>query len=128
MSYETYIPSSYYSGTYKGAAIDSGSFDRIALRASEEIDEMTFCRVRMAGLSSFDADTQDAVKRATCAMAEALARIDTATDGTGIVTTNEKVGDFSYTIDAATINALKTDAIKKARSILALTGLLYAGI
>jgi hypothetical protein len=128
MAYEAYIITTDYTELYKGAPIDDASFDRIALRASDEIDTLTFGRIRRAGLDSFDAKTQEAVKLATCAMAEALAQIDAETDGTGIVSTSEKVGGFSYTVDTASINALKVEAIKKARSLLWNTGLQYAGI
>lgn len=128
MAYEAYITETYYTGTYQGAEIDSDSFARIALRASDELNRITFDHVRRAGLSSFDADTQEAVKLATCAIAEALAQIDAATDGTGITVTTEKVGSFSYSMDASSLAALKTEAMAKARSILLPTGLLYAGI
>ena len=128
MDYEAYIAETDYTDTYKGTAIDSAIFDRIALRASDEVDKLTFGRVRRAGLDSFDADTQQAVKLATSAIAEALAQIDAATDGTGIAATSEKVGSFSVSIDAASLPALKADALTKARSYLIYTGLLYAGI
>ena len=33
MAHDAYITSAFYSGTYKGTAIDAADFDRIALRA-----------------------------------------------------------------------------------------------
>ncbi|NCB52466.1 MAG: hypothetical protein EOM54_11410 [Clostridia bacterium] len=122
ITYEDYIE------TYQGSAIDSDSFGRIAMRASEEIDMMTFGRIRPAGLDSFDVDTQASVKLAACSLADALALIDAATDGTGIVTSSEKVGSYSFTTDAASLNGLLIKARARARSYLMPTGLLYAGI
>ena len=128
MAYEAYITSSYYSGTYKGAAIDASDFDRIALRASDEIDALTFGRIRSAGLTSFDDDTQEAVMLAVCVMAEALYKIDDMTDGTGIAASSEKVGSFSYTVESGSLTAVRAEAVVRARSFLLNTGLLYAGI
>ncbi len=128
MAYDAYITETYYNDTYKGPAIDSDVFDRIALRASDEVDRITFQGIRRAGISSFDTDTQTAIQMAACAIAEALAQIDTATDGTGIAVTSEKVGSYSYSTDAAGLTALKAAAITRACQFLLFTGLLYAGI
>jgi hypothetical protein len=128
MAYEAFITESFYTDTYQGAQIAADVFDRIILRASDEINKLTFGRIRRNGLDSFDAGTQEKIMLATCVMAEALAQIDAATDGNGIVTTSEKVGGFSYEVDAASINTLKVEAIKAARAMLMDTGLLYAGI
>jgi hypothetical protein len=128
MAYEPYITQTDYTNLYKGVSIDAAKFPRIALRASDEIDKLTFSRVRRASLDSFDADTQEAVKLATCVMAEVLAQIDTATEGSGIVTTDEKVGDYSYSVDASQLSSLRVAALTTACSHLRMTGLLYAGI
>ena len=128
MAYTAFITESFYTETYQGTPIDADVFDRIILRASDEINKLTFGRIRRNGLDSFDAGTQEKIMLSTCVIAEALAQIDTATDGNGIVTTSEKVGGFSYEVDAASINTLKVEAIKAARAMLMDTGLLYAGI
>ena len=128
MLYDNYITETYYLSTYAGPAPEYGAFATPARRASAEIDRLTFSRVRTEGLDSFDDDTQDAIKQATCAIAEALIRIDNMTEGTGVATTSEKVGSFSYTVDPAKLEAIMEDAYKTARAILLPTGLLYAGI
>jgi len=128
MAYEAYIVSNDYTTTYNGSPIDSTSFDRIALRASDEIDKLTFNEIRRAGLSAYSEAIQEQIKLATCAIAEGLATIDTATEGTGVVTTSEKVGPYSYSVDADSLKKVMENAIEKAESFLLFTGLLYRGI
>lgn len=118
MAYEAYISIEDYIGTYKGQTISDDDFARIALRASDELDKLTFNRVRRAGLVSYDADVQEAIKLATCALAEALALIDAATEGTGVVTTSESVSGYSYSIDKTSINQLMADGIARAKKFL----------
>jgi len=128
MAYEAYITETDYAGIYKGQTIDSAKFARFALRASDELDKITFNRVRRAGLAGYDADVQEAIKLATCALAEALSLKDEATEGTGIITTSEKVGPYNYSIDAQSVEKLWSDALKLSRKYLLQTGLLYRGI
>lgn len=128
MAHSAYIVSMDYTNTYKGTPIDAASFDRIALRASEVLDQMTLHQVRRAGLTSFTADTQEAIKLATCAIAEGLGQIDTATEGQGILLSSEKVGSYSYTLDAGSVDKALGDAIERAQGMLLYTGLLYRGV
>ncbi|MEM5767584.1 MAG: hypothetical protein AAGU32_04760 [Bacillota bacterium] len=121
-----YIDQIYYSDTYKGKPVDAADFPRLALRSSEQVDAMTFNRVRKAGLPTFDADTQTAVKNSVCAIAEALAAFEAHTDG-GVVTTSESVGGYSYTVNAESVASVMQSAIRVAAGYLADTGLLYAG-
>lgn len=128
MAYEAYINRAYYSETYQGADIDTYVFERLVLRASDEVDKLTFNAVRRAGLSTFDEDTQDAVKLATCAIAEALAQVEAATDGTGLMAKNESVGSYSYSTDGESLDKLLAKARSKAVAYLLFTGLLYSGV
>ncbi len=128
MAYEPYITQEDYTALYKGTPIDAAVFPRIALRASDEIDKLTFGRIRLKGMSSFSSETQGNIKLAVCTVAEALAQIDTATDGSGIAATQEKVGSYSYTVDTQQITTMKIAALTAACSHLRPTGLLYAGI
>lgn len=127
MAYEAYIDENFYNSIYNGAEIDSTVFSRIAKRASDEIDKLTFNRVRTEGLSSFSENIQEKIKLAVCAYAEMLSQIETATDGTGIRGTSEKVGSYSYLVDAQSIKDVLVDAKIKAKSFMVDTGLLYAG-
>lgn len=128
MAHTAYIVSTDYTTTYKGTPIDSASFDRIALRASEVLDQMTLQQVRRAGLASFDADTQESIKLATCAIAEGLGQIDAATEGQGVLVSSEKVGSYSYTLDAGSMDKALQEAVDRAQGLLLYTGLLYRGV
>ena len=125
MAYEAYIVEADYTGTYKGQAIDGAKFDRIALRASDELDKITFNRVRRNGLSSYASDVQDLIKLATCAIAESLALHEAAAAG-GVVTTSESVGGYSYSVDKASIEKIKPDGLLRAKQYLMSTGLISA--
>ena len=127
MAYAAYIDAAYYSGTYKGQTIDSAKFARIALRASDELDKITFNRVRRAGLASFTSDEQDLIKLATCSIAEALALHEAAADG-GVVTTSESVGGYSYSVDKTSVEKIKSEGISRAKQYLMSTGLLSAAV
>lgn len=128
MAYEAYIISSYYSGTYKGTAIAAASFDRIALRASDEIDALTMNHIRNVGVTTFSAADQERIKLATCALAEWLAQEDDLSGGSGITPSSEKVGGFSYTIDGAELARARKAAYNRAEDHLLWTGLLFRGV
>jgi len=128
MVYEVYIDRVYYAETYQGIDINRDIFDRLALRASDELDKITFQSVRRSGLSSFDEDTQSAVRLATCAIAEALAQVEAATDGTGLMSARESVGSYSYSADGRSLDKLLAEARSKAIAYLFFTGLLYSGV
>lgn len=127
MAYTAFIDSTFYTVTYQGADIDSSVFGRLAMRASDEIDKLTFGRIRRAGLSTYDSDTQEKIKLATCAMAEYLGVMDSATDN-GVVTTSESISGHSYSIDTNSLVTVKNNAIKTAKSFLMGTGLISAVI
>ena len=125
MAYAAYITESDYA-TYGGQAISSDKFARIVLRASDELDKITFNRVRRNGLSSYDTAVQDIIKLATCSIAEALSLYESAAEG-GVITVSESIGGaHSYTIDKGSIEKIKADGIIRAKQYLMSTGLLSA--
>lgn len=65
---------------------------------------------------------------ATCALAEALAQIEAATDGTGMMTASENIGPYSYSVDGESLEKLLAEAKSKAMAYLLFTGLLYSGV
>jgi len=123
MPYIAYIEPSDYSVLYQGQAISSDTFDRIALRASDELDRLTLNRIRTAGIASYSSMLQEKIKLATCALAESISIIDGATDK-GIVTTSESVSGYSYSIDKVSLSNVMADGIKRAKLYLWATGLL----
>ena len=112
-----------------GRRLTAQILPELPLRASEKLDEITFNRVRRNGLLSYDDNVQDLIKLATCSIAEALSLIDTATDGTGVITTSESIGGaHSTTIDKGSIDKIMVDAIKRAKQYLWSTKLISAGV
>lgn len=130
MPYDAYITKSFYDDTYKGVSIEEATFSRLALRASDLLDSMTMREVRRKGLSSYSTDNQELIKLAVCALCEAEAQVNSATDSTGFAVTSETVGPYSYSggaTEAAMAN-LRSGARAKAASYLITTGVLYSGI
>lgn len=129
MAHDAYITSEFYSGTYKGTAIDAADFDRIALRASEEIDSLTMNQIRNAGgLATFSEADQERIQLATSAVAEWLNQENAVSGGSGVTPSSEKVGSYSYTVDAAEFTRARRYAFKRAGDFLLWTGLLYSGV
>lgn len=127
MPHKPYIDAAFYAESYFGRTISTDSFQRVAARASDEVDKITLQRVRRAGLESFDTNTQEAIRFATCAFAEALATLDEATEG-GVITASESTsGAYSYSVDSQSIKDVLPNARTLAKSYLSPTGLLYAG-
>ena len=73
MAYADYA---FYEGTYYGAVIPEADFPRLAERATEYIDALTFERL-VGGLPT-DERAQEKVQKAVCAAAEVLYDIETA--------------------------------------------------
>jgi len=65
-----YVDFTFYDGTYLGVAIAEADFDRIALRASEIIDQITF------GRAEDDTDNETAIKMANCAVCDVFYSIE----------------------------------------------------
>src|SRR3990172_795778 len=90
-----YVDYAYYSNTYLGVLISSSNFNRLALRASEVVDQVTFDRVSVIIEADEDSDQIDAIKMATCAVAEEYQRIEQSGGADGIL--SESVGSHSVT-------------------------------
>lgn len=73
MAYADYT---FYTTTYHGTAIATGDFDRLADKASDKLDTMTFDRL-VSGLPTAERAATK-VKKAVCAVAEKLQEIETA--------------------------------------------------
>lgn len=124
-----YIDEVFYNDVYLGNPIPSNDFKRIALRASEDVNSMTYGRIERAGFSSFSASIQEQIKMATCAIAEARYELKKITDDTGgVLKSSESVPDYSYSIDLTSIKKNKAEAYKRAWNYLLPTNLVYAGM
>lgn len=120
-----YVDWAFYTNDYRGTALSEADFARLAKRASEEIDYMTFNRAQSAKGACLTA-----VKMATCAVAETLHTIDQSGGVTAAGITSERVGGHSVTYaDASkTTHDRGVLMLNAACRHLEWTGLLYAGI
>ena len=113
-----YADYSYYSSQYYGSTIPPGEFMRLAARASEYIDYITFGRAR-------EHSNDDEVKRATCAVAEGLHKQEQ-----GGEVTMRTVGPWTEQYAASEYAAARSPA-RKLKAIAARylggTGLMYRG-
>jgi hypothetical protein len=122
--YATYTD---YIGTFLGTAIASEDFDRLALRASVYIDQLTFNRAAAIVTAGTDTATIALIKMATCAMAEELNSIEVGGSNSGIK--SESIGANSVAYMDGSFATLSTiGKLSQAASMyLASTGLLYRG-
>lgn len=118
-----YADYTFYTTTYLGNAISQADFPRLALRASEAIDRMTFNRAA----DETDEDVVALIKMATCAVAEAQQSNEAEGGADGVV--SESVGSHSVTYSEA--SSRRQTAFQKlenaARAYLESTGLMFRG-
>lgn len=118
-----YADYTFYTTTFLGAAIAETAFDRLALRASEAIDQITFERAAPVVEADTDTATIARIQLATCAVAEA---IQAKENGAGQITA-EKVGSYSVTYASGVAKSDLQRLIDAARPYLTSTGLMYRG-
>ncbi len=83
----SYADFTHYTTEYLGNVIAQADFPRLALRASAQIDRITF------GRAATDTDNETAIKNAMCAVAEELQRQEQNENADGI--TSESQGQYS---------------------------------
>ena len=119
--YATY---DYYTAEWYGTIItDSADFDKYAQRASDYLDYIT-----MGKAKSYD-DTNDALAKACCAIAEQIDLADSVGVAAGMVA-SESVGSHSvsYRSGAEMKASLDASMLNAAQMYLLSTGLLYRGV
>jgi len=94
-AYATY---SYYTSTFLGTAIAEADFPRLALRASAQIDRVTFNRAAAIITANTETDNVTAIKMATCEIAEEIQRQESASNVDGV--TGESQGQYSVSYGA----------------------------
>ena len=114
-----YIVEADYTATYQGKTLATGTFARLAERASEAVAAMS-PYIALNGITDLTADELTAVKSATCVMVEHFGAADAGTYS------SEKIGSYSYTA-AQNLQEAKNDALKRARYFLETVGLTYEG-
>lgn len=123
-----YADYTYYTNTYLGSAIASADFNRLALRASAEIDKLTFDNAAVILAAATETAVIDKIKTATCAIAEEIQRQETEGDLGGV--SSERVGNHSISFSANSLAALSPDQKieRVAKLYLANTYLMYRGV
>jgi len=123
----SYVTYQYYTTTFLGVAIASNDFSRLALRASAEIDRVTFNRTAAIVLAATDTETIDLIKMAACSVAEQIQTNEAEGGSDGIQ--SEQIGSNSVTY--AENSSKRFSNIKKiqdaARLYLESTELMFAG-
>ncbi len=117
----------FYEGVYHGDVLTPGDFPKYAGRADAWLDESTLGRATSSGLPEC---CLSAVKKAECAVADALRMADPAAADRDPAVQKETVGDCSVTFRPAA----ELDAETRARiagiitRFLGHTGLMFRGI
>ena len=140
-----YCDYEFYQTEYMGNIITEADFPRLAERASEKLDLLTFDRLSVSE-GNITADTeldekiQKRIKKAVCKLAELLGDIEAATDASrehgGMEVSSVSSGSESISYNNnSLVGAVLTDAKAQNRlfndiaaEYLAGTGLMYAGI
>ena len=116
-----YADYTYYSATYLGTAIASADFARLALRASEYIDQLTF------GRAADDTDNETAIKNACSAVAEEVQRVEADGNADGIASESIGSNSVTYTANAYRSKSALSKYRQAAKTYLGDTGLMLPG-
>lgn len=123
-----YTDYAFYTGTFKGSAIASADFDKLALRATAIIDMITFGRAEPIVTAGADLTTIEKIEFATCEVAEQIQKIEVTQDGNaGIASESLGSHSVSYAQTAETKMSAMAKYEKAAKIYLVSTGLLYRG-
>jgi hypothetical protein len=125
MAYADYA---FYTGTYLGTAIASADFSRLAQRAAEVIDELTFQRAAGVITDATDTDTIAQIKLANCALAEDIQTAEASGNTDGIA--SESVGTYSVTYKSNSRASMTREQVFRstAKRYLGQTYLMYPGL
>lgn len=128
---KTYTDYVFYKDTYKGN-MPEDDFDKLVIRASYEVQKNIFNR----DITGYE----DEVQLATCSVADILSKIETLENKKNTTISenkvkSESVGDYSRTLESATISDIEVEISsqkekikEELRKYLLCTGLLYRGV
>ena len=118
MSYADYT---HYSTVYLGNAIAEADFPRLALRASAQIDRLTYNR------AATDTNNTTAIKNAMCEVAEEIQRQEQSDNVDGITSESQGQYSVSYGSNSNRARSNQTKIVDAAKLWLETTGLMFAG-
>ena len=126
---EVYADYTFYANTYLGTAIAPADFPRLILRASAVINNLCYGRAAsvMESTEEADAETQEKIQLATCAVAEQLQVLSKTENGGEVA--SERVGNHQVTYVQNPTSQMSDEAkiAKEAKVFLGDTGLMFAG-
>ena len=118
MAYADYT---HYTDVYLGNAIAEADFPRLALRASAQIDRLTYNR------AATDTDNTTAIKNAMCAVAEEIQRQEQSDNVDGITSESQGQYSVSYGTNSNRARSNQTKIVDTAKLWLETTVLMFAG-
>lgn len=119
----TYADYAYYTSTFLGTAIAEPDFPKLALRASNQIDRITFNRAAV----EIDFSTVEKIKMATCQVAEELQSIDSLGGEDAIASESSGSYSVTYGTDSSKQRTNDNKIFDAAAEWLSNTGLLFRG-
>lgn len=117
----SYADFTYYSTEFLGNAIAEADFPRLALRASAQIDRLTYNR------AATDTDNTTAIKNAMCAVAEEIQRQEQSDNVDGVTSESQGQYSVSYGTNSNRARSNQTKIVDAAKLWLETTGLMFAG-
>lgn len=120
-----YVDYTFYTAIYAGKAIAETDFPALALRATRMVRYLTFDRADTVIDANEDADLVEAIKLATCAVADKMLEVESSPQQIQ----SEKVGSHSITYAQNSYQLLPNERkyLMAAKPFLVRTGLLYRG-
>ena len=95
---EPYVDEAYYKEEFGRTVVQAADFPRFANRASDVIDALTDYLIKRIGIDKLAEQSQELIKKATCAQIEYYQLEGFESDATGSSRSsgNASIGSFSY--------------------------------
>jgi hypothetical protein len=113
-----YADADYYKYEYSGTVIPDEGLESHLAKASDQVDSLTYNRVRAVGFDALTPFQQECVKKAVCAQADFTAQYGAYAD---MPLQGYKVGDVSVSFASEKVNGVATT--RDVLNYLAQTGL-----
>lgn len=120
-----YVDYIFYTTIYAGTTIAETDFPALAIRATRMVSYLTFDRADAVIDADEDADIVEAIKLATCAVADKMLEVESSPQQIQ----SERVGSHSITYAQNSYQLLPNERkyLMAAKPFLVRTGLLYRG-
>ena len=126
-----YVDKQYYDDVYQGTEVDETSFNKLAERASEIVDEITGYKLKTAfSFEKLNTFFKDQVKKATAAQLEYLSLQGEGVEHGDSDISSVTIGKFNYS-EGQNPTRLTREQLRSSPAVIGYlkpTGLLYSGI